>query len=57
MERRNVRVSLVTVAVLAMVAVACTEESGGGEANGTTAAGGPIWVLLPDTATSRPMGG
>ncbi len=56
MRKRSVRVSLVTISVLAVVAVACTEDSGGGDATGTEGgganAGGPIWVLLPDTASS-----
>ena len=56
MRKRSVRVSFVIMTVLVMVAVSCTEDSGGGEATGTEGGGenggGPIWVLLPDTASS-----
>jgi D-xylose transport system substrate-binding protein len=55
MRKRKARVSLIAVAVFAIVAAACTDEGGGGgetDATGAENAGGPIWVLLPDTASS-----
>jgi D-xylose transport system substrate-binding protein len=53
MRKRSIRAWFVLIAVLGLVAAACTDE--GGEETGATGAeaeGGPIWVLLPDTASS-----
>ncbi|HZN43614.1 MAG TPA: sugar ABC transporter substrate-binding protein, partial [Actinomycetota bacterium] len=52
-----IRSMLVLLAVFALVAAACGDDDGGetgttGGATGTANEGGPIWVLLPDTASS-----
>jgi D-xylose transport system substrate-binding protein len=52
-----IRSVLVLLAVFALVAAACGDDDGGetgttGETTGTANEGGPIWVLLPDTASS-----
>jgi len=54
---RTIRSILVVVAAFGLVAAACGDDDGGetGTTGGTTGAaneGGPIWVLLPDTASS-----
>jgi D-xylose transport system substrate-binding protein len=58
MRRRSMRSLMVSVAIFGLIAAACTTDEGGGEtggnggATGTANEGGPIWVLLPDTASS-----
>ena len=54
-----IRSMLVLLAVFALVAAACGDDDGDGGETGTTGGttgtaneGGPIWVLLPDTASS-----
>jgi D-xylose transport system substrate-binding protein len=54
---RTIRSIVVVVAAFGLVAAACGDDDGGetGTTGGTTGAaneGGPIWVLLPDTASS-----
>ena len=54
---RTIRSILVVVAAFGLVAAACGDDDGGetGTTGGTTGSetsGGPIWVLLPDTASS-----
>ena len=54
---RTIRSILVVVAAFGLVAAACSDDGGGetgttGGTTGTTNGGGPIWVLLPDTASS-----
>jgi D-xylose transport system substrate-binding protein len=54
MRKRSIRLSVIAIAVFALVAAACGDDDGDGEtgATGTEDGGGPIWVLLPDTASS-----
>ncbi|HEX5902051.1 MAG TPA: substrate-binding domain-containing protein [Actinomycetota bacterium] len=55
MRKRSVRSLLALLAISGLIAAACTsdEDGGDGETGGATGeAGGPIWVLLPDTASS-----
>jgi len=51
-----IRSMLVLLAVFALVAAACGDDDGGETGTtgttGTANGGGPIWVLLPDTASS-----
>jgi D-xylose transport system substrate-binding protein len=52
-----IRSMLVLLTVFGLVAAACGDDDGGetgatGGATGTANEGGPIWVLLPDTASS-----
>ena len=53
---RTIRSIVVVVAAFGLVAAACDDDDGGetGTTGGATGAaeGGPIWVLLPDTASS-----
>jgi D-xylose transport system substrate-binding protein len=54
---RTIRSILVVVAAFGLVAAACSDDDGGetgttGGATGAASEGGPIWVLLPDTASS-----
>ena len=54
---RTIRSILVVVAAFGLVAAACSDDGGGetgttGGTTGTASEGGPIWVLLPDTASS-----
>ena len=55
---RTIRSVLVVIAVFGLVAAACSSDDNGGNtgttggATGSTSSGGPIWVLLPDTASS-----
>jgi D-xylose transport system substrate-binding protein len=55
---RTIRSILVVIAAFALVAAACGDDDDGGETGttggttGTANEGGPIWVLLPDTASS-----
>jgi D-xylose transport system substrate-binding protein len=57
MRKRSVRLLFALLAISALIAAACTSDDDGGdgetggEATGE-ASGGPIWVLLPDTASS-----
>jgi D-xylose transport system substrate-binding protein len=56
MSKWSVRSLLVLLAIFGLVAAACSDDGGGdgetGGATGTANEGGPIWVLLPDTASS-----
>ena len=56
---RTIRSILVVIAVFGLVAAACSSDDNGGGTTSTTggttgsaSTGGPIWVLLPDTASS-----
>ena len=55
---RTIRSVLVVIAVFGLVAAACSSDDNGGNtgttggATGSTSSGGPIWVLLPDSASS-----
>src|SRR4249919_1167494 len=55
---RTIRSILVVIAALGLVAAACSSDDNGGETGttggttGSATSGGPIWVLLPDTASS-----
>ena len=51
MRKPWLRICLVLLAVLSMIAAGCADDEDGGGGGGGGGEG-PIWVLLPDTATS-----
>src|SRR5688572_9697391 len=53
MRSRGIRSTLVLVAVLGLIAAACSDDGGGGgDGDGDGGGEGSIWVLLPDTESS-----
>src|SRR5688500_3971385 len=53
MRSRGIRATLVLVAVLGLIAAACSDNGGGGgDGDGDGGGEGSIWVLLPDTESS-----